>query len=320
MPGFLSRLFLKSPHTLALENAPQAILCANEHQVVTFFNLAAEQLWGYSKASIIGQPLRNLFAQAHLDAADSNQAAPVEVQVSKADGKMFWVELVISRAKVGSGFQHTVFVLDVTRERFARELANQTLEQAMDAVVSIDENNMVTFFNKAAERMWGYSRSEVLGNNVKMLVPQSIQSQHDGFVDRNRKTGENRIVGSYREIPVPRKDGTSLWGQAAISKIEFDGRITYTAFFKDVTEEVEKREKMEMLSLVADHANSGIVITDANGKIEYLNAGFEKLAGYGLEEARGKKPGPMLQGIATLVGETNQRVEALAASLAKIDG
>ncbi|MCL5042868.1 MAG: PAS domain-containing protein [Gammaproteobacteria bacterium] len=75
-----------------------------------------------------------------------------------------------------------------------------------------------------------------------------------------------------------------------------------------------------MLSLVADHANSGIVITDANGKIEYLNAGFEKLAGYGLEEARGKKPGPMLQGIATLVGETNQRVEALAASLAKIDG
>ena len=97
MPGFLSRLFLKSPHTLALENAPQAILCSNEQQVVTFFNQAAEQLWGYSKASVIGQPLRKLFAQAHLNAADSNQGAPVEVQVSKADGKMFWVELVISR-------------------------------------------------------------------------------------------------------------------------------------------------------------------------------------------------------------------------------
>ncbi|TVP87519.1 MAG: PAS domain S-box protein [Pseudomonadaceae bacterium] len=103
-------------------------------------------------------------------------------------------------------------------------------------------------------------------------------------------------MGSYREIPVPRKDGTSLWGQAAISKIEFDDRITYTAFFKNVTEEVEKREKMEMLSLVADKANSGILITDANGKIEFINAGFEKLTGYSLEESRGKKPGPMLQG------------------------
>lgn len=51
----------------------------------------------------------------------------------------------------------------MTRERSARELANQTLEQAMDVVVSIDENNIVTFFNRAAEKMWGYSRSEVLG-------------------------------------------------------------------------------------------------------------------------------------------------------------
>ncbi|MBS3803921.1 MAG: PAS domain-containing protein, partial [Oleiphilaceae bacterium] len=50
------------------------------------------------------------------------------------------------------------------------------------------------------------------------------------------------------------------------------------------------------LSLVADQANSGILITDGNGKIEYINAGFEKLTGYSLEEARGKKPGPMLQG------------------------
>jgi methyl-accepting chemotaxis protein len=178
-------------------------------------------------------------------------------------------------------------------------MMNQTLEQAMDAVVSIDESNNVTFFNKAAEVMWGYDRVEVLGNNVKMLVPEAIQAQHDSFVHRNRRTGENRIVGSYRELTIERKNRSRIWGQAAISKIEFDGVITYTAFIKDVTEEVEKREKMEMLSLVADHANSGIVITDRDGKIEYLNAGFEHLTGYSLEEARGKKPGPMLQGDGT---------------------
>lgn len=199
----------------------------------------------------------------------------------------------------GNKLESTVFVRDISEERYSREMMNQTLEQAMDAVISIDQYNNVTFFNKAAEQMWGYHRDDVLGQNVKMLVPEAIRSQHDGFVDRNRRTGENRIVGSYRELTIERKDHSRIWGQAAISKIEFDGVITYTAFIKDVTEEVEKREKMEMLSLVADQANSGIIITDRDGKIEYLNAGFEKLTGYSLEEARGKKPGPMLQGEGT---------------------
>lgn len=296
MLRLLSRLFSQSQHVRALEQAPHAIVSVNEQGQVTFFNAAAEQLWGYKRADVVGQPSSRLFPASDLHAVIGANGRPREVQLTGASGRAFWAELAASQEPGSQSRQRTVFVRNITSERYAREMMNQTLEQAMDAVVSIDENNNVTFFNKAAETVWGYNRSEVLGNNVKMLVPKSIQSQHDGFVNRNRKTGENRIVGSYKELNVQRKDGSWLWGQAAISKIEFDGRITYTAFIKDVTEEVEKREKMEMLSLVADQANSGIIITDADGKIEYINAGFEKLTGYSLEEARGKKPGPMLQG------------------------
>ena len=299
MPGFLSRLFSNAQPAQALELSPLAVLTVNQRNQVVFFNAAAEQLWGYGRDAVVGQPSSKLLPKGALSPDLTTADDAPEYQLAAADGRLFWAQLAISRVKTGSTVQHTVFVRDVTRERYAREMMNQTLEQAMDAVVSIDEHNNVTFFNKAAEAVWGYNRSEVLGNNVKMLVPQSLQSQHDGFVDRNRETGENRIVGSYRELNVERKDGTTLWGQAAISKIEFDGRITYTAFIKDVTEEVEKREKREMLSLVADHANSGIIITDGNGAIEYLNAGFEKLTGYSLAEARGRKPGPMLQGEGT---------------------
>lgn len=296
MPGLLSRLRPSSKHTETLENAPQAVLVINERGVVTLFNAAAEKLWGHKKGDIIGQPSTRLIAESKIKDATKQEGILHETQLAHASGGIFWAELAVSTVKSNGSAQHTLFVRDVTQERFGRETMSQSLEQSMDAVVSIDEHNNVTAFNKAAEKMWGYHRTEVIGNNVKMLVPHDIQLQHDGFVDRNRKTGENRIVGSYREVTVPRKDGTSLWGQAAISKIDLDGHITYTAFFKDVTEEVEKREKMEMLSLVADKANSGILITDGDGKIEYLNAGFEKLTGYSLNEARGKKPGPMLQG------------------------
>ena len=67
-------------------------------------------------------------------------------------------------------------------------------------MVTIDENNDVIFFNAAAERLWGCSRDQVLGHNVKMLVPRAIQPQHDGLVNRNRTTGQDKIVGTSREI------------------------------------------------------------------------------------------------------------------------
>jgi methyl-accepting chemotaxis protein len=299
MPRLLSRLFPSSRSALALEQAPQAVLTINRQNQITVFNASAESLWAISRDRVLGQPASIVLTASVLSHIKTGDGKPYEIRMKDADGREFWAHLAVTNCRVGNTFESTVFIRDISEERYAREMMNQTLEQAMDAVISIDELNNVSFFNKAAETMWGYDRNEVLGQNVKMLVPEAIQAQHDGFVNRNRRTGENRIVGSYRELAIERKDRSRIWGQAAISKIEFDGVITYTAFIKDVTEEVEKREKMEMLSLVADHANSGIVITDRDGKIEYLNAGFEHLTGYSLEEARGKKPGPMLQGEGT---------------------
>lgn len=185
MPGFLSRLFSNAQPAQALELSPLAVLTVNQRNQVVFFNAAAEQLWGYGRDAVVGQPSSKLLPKGALSPDLTTADDAPEYQLAAADGRLFWAQLAISRVKTGSTVQHTVFVRDVTRERYAREMMNQTLEQAMDAVVSIDEHNNVTFFNKAAEAVWGYNRSEVLGNNVKMLVPQSLQSQHDGFVDRN---------------------------------------------------------------------------------------------------------------------------------------
>ena len=76
-----------------------------------------------------------------------------------------------------------------------QELLFQTLEQAIDAVVIIDEQNLVAFFNAAAETLWGWPRDQVIGHNVSMLVPLVIRDSHDGYVDANRATGINRVAG-----------------------------------------------------------------------------------------------------------------------------
>lgn len=116
----------------------------------------------------------------------------------------------------------------------------------------------MTFFNAAAEKLWGYHRDEVLGQNVKMLVPQEIQPHHDGYVNANRGGGKNKIVGFTREVPVPRKDGESRWGSVTLSKVKLGAETHYTAFFRDVTADVELRGEMDRKMNRVDEASQQI--------------------------------------------------------------
>jgi PAS domain S-box-containing protein len=112
----------------------------------------------------------------------------------------------------------------------------QILDQALDAVISIDGDNHITYVNAAAERLWRLSRSEMVGRNVNVLVPSSIRDDHDRMVNHHRHTGEDRIVGTSRDVRLERRDGTSVWVNLSLSKIEQqDGRFGYTAFIRDVS-------------------------------------------------------------------------------------
>lgn len=303
--------FRKNVERQALEQSIIAVITIDTKNNVTFFNKAAEKLWGYRANEVIGKNVSllvpseirsnhdNYVNHHRKTGVDKIVGSSREVQLQRKDGKRIWVQLSLSQIKVGFEKHYTAFVREVTNERREKEIMQQTLEQAIDAVVCIDTNNCVTLFNKAAESLWGYSRSEVMGKNVKMLVPSEIQPSHDQFVNNNRTTGKDKIVGTTREIKIERKDGNIVWGQLSLSKVRIDEGILYTAFVKDVTEEVIRREEREMLSLVANETNNAVIITDAAGLIEYVNSGFEKLTGHKSAEVKGKKPGDFLQGSET---------------------
>lgn len=105
-----------------------------------------------------------------------------------------------------------------TSGEIKNEASTQILNNALDAVVTIDKNNNVVFFNPAAETLWGYRSEEVLGKNVRMLVPEIYQQDHDSYVDRQRDTGEKRIVGTSRQLELVRKDGSKVWVSLALSR------------------------------------------------------------------------------------------------------
>ncbi|MCQ8879490.1 EAL domain-containing protein [Pseudoalteromonas shioyasakiensis] len=166
----------------------------------------------------------------------------------------------------------------------------QTLEQAIDGVVAIDSKNRVILFNQAAEKLWGYCKEEVLGKNVSLLVPDHIKTYHDHYVNRNRDTGENKIVGTSRDVPIICKDGSQRWGSMSISKVDIGGHMLYTAFIKDVTEQVKAKKQLELLSLVTDKTEHAIIITDPQWKVVYTNDGFSTLFNYTPEELLGITP------------------------------
>ncbi|MDX1587776.1 MAG: PAS domain S-box protein [Oleiphilaceae bacterium] len=308
---FLNRLFQggKGRHLQeVLEQALDAVVSIDTHNNVTFFNRAAEQLWGFERSEVLGKNVKMLVPHdiqpRHDSLIDANRktgqdkivGTSRDVVIERKDGSKIWANLSLSKVVRGRKITYTAFVKDITRERNSQEIIRQTLEQALDAVVTIDENNHVTFANEAAVTLWGYSRDEMLGQNVKMLVPPDIQPNHDNLVNANRKTGQDKIVGTTREVPVHRKDGSRRWASLSLSKIRLEGKVMYTAFLKDVTQEVAQREEVRMLSMVANETDNAVIITNPEGRIRYVNQGFERLTGYSNEEVKDRKPGDFLQG------------------------
>jgi diguanylate cyclase (GGDEF)-like protein/PAS domain S-box-containing protein len=156
-------------------------------------------------------------------------------------------------------------------------------EQAVDAVVAFDNNRIVTHLNAAAERLWGYTRRDVLGRDVGMLLP--IVSG-----------GHNPISIGGCDLAMTRKDGNAIRGSLSLSQIDIDGTRANLAFVRDITDEAMQREKLAMLGLVVDSTDRAIYATCAERRICYVNAAFTHLFGYTPEDALGRLPGDLLIG------------------------
>ena len=137
-------------------------------------------------------------------------------------------------------------------------MALAALENAIDAVVIIDEKNNVVFFNKAAELLWGYASSEVIGRNVKMLVPAAHQPVHDQYVNANRTTGRDKIVGSSRDLKLYRHDGAEVSVSLALSKMPVGNSWAYAAFVRNIDAEYDALDQLlDQVKISSDAVSGG---------------------------------------------------------------
>jgi PAS domain S-box-containing protein len=149
---------------------------------------------------------------------------------------------------------------------------------AIDAIFTINDRGVVDRMNPAAEQLFGYEASEVLGNNISMLMTMPDRKNHDAYINRYIETREPRIIGIGREVIGKRKDGTEMALRLAVSETMLDGRRIFTGILHDLTAmkqaEAEIRKLNEDLELQNDRLEQKV-----NQRTEELSEAVNRLLG-----------------------------------------
>jgi two-component system sensor kinase FixL len=213
---------------------------------------------------------------AFLNSLVSDRAAdPVTVVVLAAVGLVVaWMGGMLHRAF--RSMRATQSLLD-EREAHLRSI----LDTVLDATVVIEHDGTIVSFNAAAVRQFGYTEPEVIGRNVRMLMPEPYRAGHDGYIHRYLTTGEKRIIGVDRVVVGQRKDGSTFPMKLAVGEMKAGDRVYFTGFIRDVTERAESAARLrEIQSELARLARLNELGEMASTLAHELNQPLSAIANY----------------------------------------
>lgn len=129
------------------------------------------------------------------------------------------------------------------------------VENAVEAIISIDTKGIVQSFNAAAENLFQFSAIEVIGQNINMLMPEETAADHDSYMKRYLDTREARIIGIGREVEAQRKDGTVFQALLSVSELNVGGKISFTGLLRDISAQKESEASLIQAKNEAERAN-----------------------------------------------------------------
>lgn len=192
-------------------------------------------------------------------------------------------------AWIGAAMHRASPALEDAESRLAeREIHLRTiLDTVLDATVVIEQDGTIVSFNAAAVRQFGYSESDVVGRNVRMLMPQPYRAGHDGYIHRYLTTGERRIIGVDRVVIGQRKDGSTFPLKLAVGEMRTGKKIYFTGFIRDLTEREESASRLhEMQGELARLARLNELGEMASTLAHELNQPLSAIANYVQGSAR----------------------------------
>ncbi|MFC1744889.1 PAS domain S-box protein [Candidatus Riflebacteria bacterium] len=157
------------------------------------------------------------------------------------------------RARWRSNMESADEIITIAKDR-ARW--RSTIETAVDGIITINETGIIESVNSACEKMFGFTREEMLGKNVSMLAPSPHREQHDTYMKNYLDTGKSRIIGIGREVKARRKDGTLFPVDLAVSEFKLEGNSFFTGIVRDISEKKESEARLRKLTRALKESNS----------------------------------------------------------------
>jgi len=201
------------------------------------------------------------------------------------------------------------------RESEAR--ARSILRTTVDAIITINEQGIIRTFNRAAEKLFQFNASEVIGKNVKVLMPQPYRREHDGYIGNYHRTGKRKIIGIGRDVTGKRKDGSTFPMYLAVSEVNVNDQRLYTGIIRDITE--QRRLEQEVLR-ISEHERHriGQDLHDGLGQMLTGISLINKNIAHSLKE-EGHPLAGEVQEITKLVKEADEFARSLSRGLIPVE-
>lgn len=237
-----------------IETAPVIILVLDSEGRILRFNQYFAELSGYRReevhgkdwfATFIPEAERNTIYEKFMEALRTPYLRNVN-SILLRDGQLRDIEWSVKLLAIPDSDKVQVLAIgrDVTEQVRAQASLSNLIDTTQDAVVIIDRQGQIELFNAAAERVFGYTRKEVIGQNVQLLMPEPYASEHQGYIDRYERTGERRAIGRIRTVAAQRKNGEVFPIELSVTEIRSGSDVRYGAFIRDISDKVRLQEQL----------------------------------------------------------------------------
>ena len=234
-------------------------LVIGEDGVIVYFNPAACEAFGMEAASAMGKNVSLLMPDSQPHAAQHDQylrnyqntgekkmiGRNRTVLAKRSDGTTWNASLSISEVTLDDKKFFVGTLRDVTKDIRRQKLFSSVIDEAIDAIFTIDDKGLITLVNKSACKMFGYTEEELLGKNVSVLMPEPHRSVHDQYLQAYFKTGVKKMIGTDRTVTAQRKDKSEFKCRLGLSRIQMDdgsGGVTFVGLLHDLTHELAARD------------------------------------------------------------------------------
>jgi len=262
---------------------------------ILFWARGMERLYGYPAAEAIGQCSHTLLRtefprpRAEIEAELAVRGEwNGEVTHYRRDGERRIVATQWSLWREGAFTAVTVINNDITelklaaQDVFAREAhLKSILETVPDAMIVIDEHGLIQSFSVAAERLFGYRAADVVGRNIRLMMPSPYREAHDGYLTRYLTTGERRIIGIGRVVVGERKDGSTFPMELSVGEMRSSDKRYFTGFIRDLTERQRTEARLQELQNELVHISRLTAMGEmASALAHELNQPLSAIANY----------------------------------------